>query len=208
MFKIGIIEDHDELREGFSILLNTTENFTCDKCFSSLEEGIDNLNNLDLLLLDIGLPGMTGIEGIPIIKEKYPDLKIIMLTVFDDNNNVFRAILSGANGYLLKKTPPKKLLQAIEDAVSGGTPMTPAIATKVITLFKKFVPAQRNDFDLSIREKQVLNLVIDGFDNSTIAEKLFISKETVRNHIRHIYQKLHVHSKSQAVVKAIREGII
>ena len=134
--------------------------------------------------------------------------KIIMLTVFDDDDHVFHSILAGANGYLLKKTPPQKLLSAIEDAINDGTPFTSTIATKVIKLFKKFVPAKNEDFDLSTRELQVLNLVVEGFDNLDIAEKLFISKETVRNHIRHIYQKLHVHSKSQAVVKAIREGII
>ena len=208
MYNIAIIEDHDDLREGFKLLLNTTDNFSCNKCFSSVEEAKNKLEEIDLLLLDIGLPGITGIEGIPIFKKNYPNLKIVMLTVFDDDENIFRAILKGANGYLLKKTSPAKLLAAIEEAITGGTPLTPSIATRVIDLFKKYIPSPSDDYNISIREKQVLNLVIEGLNNNQIAEKLYISKETVRNHIRHIYEKLHVHSKSQAVVKAIKEGVI
>lgn len=208
MNKIGIIEDHRDLRESFALLLNTSERFICEKCFPSFEESEENLENLDLLLLDIGLPGISGVEAIPILKGKYSGLKIIMLTVFDDDENVFRAILAGADGYLLKKTQPAKLLAAIDDALEGGTPMTATIATKVINLFKEYVPNNSNDHNLTKRELEVLKLIVEGFDNYEIAEKLIISFQTVRNHIRHIYEKLHVHSKSQAVAKAIKNGII
>ena len=206
--KVTIIEDHKEFRESVYYILHSTEGFNCVGKFSSVEEALDNMKNSDVVLLDINLPGMSGIEGIPKIKELYPNTKIVMLTVFDDNKNLFHAILSGADGYILKKTAPIRLLQAVEDAAAGGSPMTPSIAKQAIELFKDFAPHKSEDNFLTVRETEILSLIVEGFDNDEISSKLFISLQTVRNHIRHIYEKLHVHSKTQAVVKALKEGIL
>ncbi|MCP5063446.1 MAG: response regulator transcription factor [Ignavibacteriae bacterium] len=209
MIKVTIIEDHPDFREGLAHLLNATEGFICIDVFGNAEDGISQISpKTGVILLDIGLPGMTGIEAVPLLKTKLPQVKIIMLTVFDDDDNILKAIMAGADGYLLKKTSPTKILSALEEAVSDGSPMTASIAKKVITLFKNYIPVQTEDFSLSNRELEVLQLIVDGLDNNEIAEKLFISIQTVRNHIRHIYEKLHVHSKSQAVVKALKEGLV
>lgn len=206
--KVSIIEDHSEFREGLVHLLNITPGFEVTGKFSAVEPALEKMIDTDIILLDIGLPGLSGVEGIPFIKEKFPTAKIIMVSVFDDDDHVFKAILAGADGYILKKTPPVKLLQSIEDAYEGGTPLTPAIAKKALAVFKRFVPVQSEENNLSDREIEVLNLITEGLENDEIADQLYISIDTVRNHIRHIYQKLHVHSKTQAVVKAIREGIV
>ncbi len=206
--KVTIIEDHKEFRESVYYILHSTEGFNCIGKFSSVEEALDNMKNSDVILLDINLPGMSGIEGIPKLKELYPNSKIVVLTVFDDNKNLFHAILSGADGYILKKTAPIRLIQAVEDAAAGGSPMTPSIAKQAMELFKDFAPRKSEDHSLTERETEILSLIIEGFDNEEISKRLFISLQTVRNHIRHIYEKLHVHSKTQAVVKAIKEGIL
>ena len=209
MIKVSIIEDHHDFREGLSYLINASEGFKCINTFISSEAGIEGLTgNEDVLLLDINLPNLSGIEAIPLIKERFPDLKIIMLTIFDDDENVMNAILAGADGYLLKKTAPLRILTYLEECIEGGSPMTPSIAKKVLVMFKKHIPQKHDDFSLTQREVEILHLLVEGMDNRTIAGKLFISIQTVRNHIRHIYEKLQVHSKSQAVVKAIREGLV
>lgn len=209
MIKVTIIEDHPDFREGLSHLLNATKGFKCIACFGRAEDGIIDLDSeTDVILLDIGLPGISGIEAISQLKKKLPNVKIIMLTVFDDDDNILKAILAGADGYLLKKSSPIKILSSLEEAVTDGSPMTATVAKKIIELFKNYVPVKTEDFYLSERELEVLDLIVTGFDNNEIADKLFISIQTVRNHIRHIYEKLHVHSKSQAVVKAIKEGIV
>ncbi|MFH1196079.1 MAG: response regulator transcription factor [bacterium] len=209
MIKVSIVEDHADFRLGLSHLLNATNGFKCIAAFDNAEDAIENLTgNEALLLLDINLPRLSGIESIPLIKNKFPDLKIIMLTVMDDNDNIIKAILAGADGYLLKKTPPAQLLSSLLDCSEGGSPMSASVALKVINLFKRHIPVQSEEFNLSARELEVLQLLVDGFDAKGISEKLFISIETVWNHLRHIYEKLHVHSKSQAVAKALKEGLI
>lgn len=204
--RVAIIEDHDEYRESISYILQTTEGFSSVGKCSSVEEALYSLTNPDVILLDINLPGISGIEGIKKIKQKCPEARVVMLTVFDDDKNVFHAILAGADGYVLKKTQPLRLLQAIEDAATGGSPMTPSVAKQAMNLFRQYVPQRPEKDLLSQREREILGLLVEGLSNEAIAEKLFISLLTVRNHIRHIYEKLHVHSKSQAVVKAIKEG--
>jgi len=209
MIKVSIVEDHNDFRLGLQELLTASEGFACVDAFTNAEDAVMYLTGVEkILLLDINLPGMSGIEAIPKIKALLPDLKIIMLTMLDDDNTVLEAILSGADGYLLKKTKPLDILKAITDCQSGGSPMTPAIAGKVLTLFKKYIPKKNNAYDLTSRETEILHLLVDGIDSKQIAENLSISFQTVRNHIRHIYEKLQVHSKSQAVVKALREGLV
>jgi len=207
--KVSVIEDHKDYREGLSFLLNASEGFECAGAFPTAGEGIEGITeNEDVVLLDINLPDMKGIDAIPLIKKKFPNIKIIMLTIFDDDDNIMEAILAGADGYLLKKTTPIRILSSLKDCYGGGSPMTPSIAKKVLNLFKSKVSKKSNDFSLSQREIEVLNCLVEGMDNKAVAEKLFISVQTVRNHIRHIYEKLQVHSKSQAVVKALREGLV
>ena len=209
MIKVTIIEDHPDFREGLAYLLNATEGFECIDVFGSAEEAIKNISEqTEVVLQDIGLPGISGIESVALIKKKFPNIKIIMSTVFDDDDNILKAILAGADGYLLKKSSPQKILFALQEALSDGSPMTPSIAKKVIELFRNYVPQKTEEFSLSKRECEVLELIVNGSNNKEVSEKLFISIETVRNHIRHIYEKLHVHSKSEAVVKAIREGLV
>jgi len=209
MIKVTIIEDHPDFREGLAFLLNATEGFECIDVFGSAEEAVQNISEqTEVVLQDIGLPGISGIESVALLKKKLPDIKIIMLTVFDDDDNILKAIIAGADGYLLKKTSPQKILSALQEALTDGSPMTPSIAKKVIELFRNYVPKKTEEFSLSKRESEVLELIVNGSNNKEVSEKLFISIETVRNHIRHIYEKLHVHSKSEAVVKAIREGLV
>jgi len=206
--RVVIIEDNEDFREGLYHMLQSTEGFRCIGKFESMEETLRKITDTDVVLLDIGLPGKSGIEGISDIRKKLPNAQIIMLTGKDDDRLVFQSIISGANGYLLKKTPPARLLHAIEDAAAGGMPMTPIIAHRAFEMFKKYIPVAEEHITLTPREEEILSLLVEGMNYNIIAEKLFISLDTVRNHIRHIYEKLHVHSKSQAVVKAIKQGLI
>ncbi|MBI4427867.1 MAG: response regulator transcription factor [Ignavibacteriales bacterium] len=205
--RVAIVEDHDDFREGLSHLLENTEGFRCVASFSSVEETLRKFQSADVVLMDIGLPGKSGIEGAQLLREKSPKTQIIMLTVFEDDKHIFEAIRSGANGYILKKTPPTKILEAVEQAASGGMPMTPFVARQVVEMFRRNIPEKSEDVSLTAREKEILALLVDGLNYSMIGERLFISLDTVRNHIRHIYEKLHVHSKSQAVARAIKEGL-
>jgi len=205
--RVAIVEDHDDFREGLVHVLNFTEGFTCAGSFESVEEALPAFPEADVVLLDIHLPGKSGIDAIASLKAKHPKTQIIMLTVFDDDDHVFRAIVAGADGYILKKTPPSQVLSAIQDAAAGGTPMTPFVARRVIDLFRHYAPEPAEKHSLTARELEILGQLVVGLDNREIADKLFISRETVRNHIKHIYEKLHVHSKSQAVAKAIKQGL-
>ena len=206
--RVTIIEDHDDFREGLSHVLRFSEGFECAGAFASVEEALADLPPSDVILLDIHLPGRSGIDAIGLLKQQAPMARIIMLTVFDDDDHVFRAIIAGADGYILKKTPPTQILTAIQDAAAGGTPMTPYVARRVIDLFKKYAPTSQDDHNLTAREIEILNVLVQGLDPTEIADKFFISRETVRNHIKHIYEKLHVHSRSQAVAKAIKQGLV
>ena len=177
-----------------------------------LNHFLPKINSLpiDVVLMDIGLPGMNGIEGAKSAVIKNPNLSILMLTVYEESEFVFDALCAGACGYLVKKTPPARLLEAIKDANDGGSPMSSRIARQVITAFKegKNIATDTDNYGLSDREISVLNLLSDGYNYQEIAETLFISVDTVRHHIRNIYKKLHVHSQSEAVAKAIRKKII
>jgi DNA-binding NarL/FixJ family response regulator len=212
MIKVAIVEDNQTIREGLSALINGTEGYKCVAAFRDCETFLNKLNQLevDVVLMDIGLPGISGIEGVAQAVKKNPDLNILMLTIYEDSEKVFDALCSGASGYLVKKTPPAKLLEAIKDAHDGGSPMSSGIARQVINAFKetKAKTSKDEDYKLSSREIEVLNLLSDGYNYQEIAESMFISVDTVRHHIRNIYKKLHVHSQSEAVAKAIRKKII
>jgi len=212
MIKVAIIEDNTTIREGLAALINGTPDYSCVGSYPDCESFLQKLPQLDtnIVLMDIGLPGMSGIEGITRAKKIKPYLNILMLTVYEDSQSIFKALCTGASGYLVKKTPPSRLLDAIKDAYEGGAPMSSLIARQVITLFQRTVTPQNveEDLVLSTREKEVLTSLADGNNYQNIADRLFISVDTVRHHIRNIYRKLHVHSQSEAVAKAIRKGII
>jgi DNA-binding NarL/FixJ family response regulator len=208
--RVGIIEDDVSLRKGLAMLIGGTPGYQCTGQFCSVEEALRLLapEPPEVLLLDIHLPGMTGSEGVSVLRAEYPSMQILMLTVYADEDKVFQSICNGACGYLLKKTPPAKLLEAIAEAHQGGAPMSPEIARKVVTLFQKTRPAQKQDEPLSPQEVRLLGLLADGHSYKTAAQELDISVNTVRNHVRSIYEKLHVHSKSEAVLKAFKSRII
>ncbi|MDP3444441.1 MAG: response regulator transcription factor [Ignavibacteria bacterium] len=211
MIRVAIIEDNTVIREGLSALINGTPEYSCVGSFSDCESFLSKLEKLDVnvALMDIGLPGMTGIEGIEKAKIKKPELNILVLTVYEDNNTVFKALCAGACGYLVKKTPPSRLLEAIKDANEGGSPMSSLIARQVINVFQQNQNKKNDNEDqLSQREIEVLTSLSTGNNYQEIADSLFISVDTVRHHIRNIYRKLHVHSQSEAVAKAIRRGLI
>ncbi len=212
MIDVIIVEDNDIIREGFSMLINGTDGYSCIAAYSNCEDFLDELDDklVDVVLMDIGLPGMNGIEGLKKAKEKRNDIDILMLTIYEDSNMVFEALCAGACGYLVKKTPPSRLLEAIKEVYNGGSPMSSQIARKVIGVFQqnKNFAFGNDKFGLSDRELEVLNLLSTGNNYQDIADGLFISVDTVRHHIRNIYRKLHVHSQSEAVAKAIRKGLI
>jgi DNA-binding NarL/FixJ family response regulator len=162
----------------------------------------------DVVLSDIGLPGMSGIDGIKILKENYPELTILMLSVYDDDERIFDALCAGASGYLLKHTPPLKLLESLKEAVTGGAPMSPEIASRVISVFRGIRPPERVDYDLTPHETRLLRLIVDGHNYTTAAEQLGVKYSTVKFHMQNIYEKLQVHSKSEAVAKALKNRLV
>ncbi len=210
LITIAIVEDIRDIREGLTTLINFTDGFACNGSYRSMEDAIAKIkgNVPDVLLSDIGLPGMNGIDGIRILKDIYPGMTVLMLTVYDDDERIFDAICAGANGYLLKRTAPAKLLENIREAVDGGAPMSPEVASRVIKLFREVRPPERVDYDLTPHETRLLKLLVDGHNYTTAAEELNVSYNTIKFHMRHIYEKLQVHSKSEAVSLALRNRIV
>jgi len=206
MIEISIIEDDKEIRESLAILIEGTEGFTCVSHFGSCEEALESIEDdaPDVILMDINLPGMTGIEGTKLIKQKLPKSEIIMLTISDDDKDVFNSLCAGACGYLKKNTPPVKLLEAIKEAVDGGASMSMDIARMVVNSFK---PESKLNNPLTAREKEVLSKLCDGHGYKNIANELFVDINTIKFHIRNIYHKLEVNSKSEAIIKAMKEHL-
>ncbi|HEX8736349.1 MAG TPA: response regulator transcription factor [Pyrinomonadaceae bacterium] len=208
--KTAVVEDIRDIREGLATLINFTEGFECTGSYRSMEEAIARIKHElpDVLLSDIGLPGISGIEGIKILKQQFPQLTILMLTVYDDDERIFDALCAGASGYLLKRTSPAKIIENIREVVSGGAPMSPEVAARVIRLFRDVRPPERADYELTPHEIRLLKLLVEGYNYTTAAARLGVSFNTVKFHMRHIYEKLQVHSKSEAVAKALRDRLV
>ncbi len=205
MITVGIVEDDQDIRESLATLINGMPGYICISTYGSCEKAIKGIlkNPPDVVLMDIGLPGMSGIEGIRILKEKLPDLDILVLTIQSDSDTVFDALCAGACGYLMKDTPPAQLLDAIQECYDGGAPMSTRIARLVVQSFQI-----EQQTPLTTRETEVLTHLCKGKSYKMIADDLFISEETVRRHIKNIYRKLEVHSKSEAVAKAFKERLV
>ena len=205
MITVAIVEDDPDIRESLAILIDGSSGFRCLHRFDSVEACIKPIveNPPNVVLMDIELPGATGIEGVRMLKEKLPKLDIVMLTVHEDDESVFNSLCAGASGYLPKNTPPGRLLEAIAEVQRGGAPMGTKIARMVIGSFK-----QEKTTPLSMRENDVLDQLCKGASYKEIADTLFVSEETVRSHIKSIYHKLEVHSKAEAVAKAMRTNLV
>ncbi len=208
--KIGIIEDQPKIREGLRALIDGTDGYRCVGSFGSMEEALAKVDYElpDVLLVDIGLPGMSGIEGTRRLKDRHPALAVLMLTVYDDDRRIFDAMCAGACGYLLKKTPPARLLESLKEVVGGGAPMSPELARRVVALFREIRPPVQADYQLTPHEIRILTLLVEGHNYKTATDELGVSINTIRFHMRSIYDKLQVHSKSEAVSKALRNRII
>jgi DNA-binding NarL/FixJ family response regulator len=208
--KVAIIEDQQVLREGLAFLIDSTEGFRCAGSFGSVEQALrrisDDLPNV--VLIDIGLPGVSGIEGIRIMKNRWPELLMITLTVYEDDQKIFDALCAGASGYLLKRTPPARLVESLREVTNGGAPMSPEVANRVISLFKNIRPPERADYQLTPHELRLLKMLVEGHSYKTAAAELGSSINTIGTHMQSIYRKLQVHSKSEAVVKALRGGLV
>ena len=211
IIKVAIFEDNRNLREGLFQLIDGSDGFRCVGAFPNCDRLIQNLNESkpDVVLMDIEMPGLSGIEAIKILKENFPDIKVLMETIFEDNEKIFDSICNGAEGYILKNTPPVFILSSIKEIYEGGAPMTPSVASKVLKMFKKNSSSTTKVvLDLTEREKEILKSLVEGMSYKMIAATYFISIDTVSGHIKSIYKKLQVHSKSEAVAKAIKGRIV
>lgn len=209
--RVTIFEDNSSLRQSLFQLIDGSDGFKCVGAFPDCQDLLKNIEDTkpDVVLMDIEMPGIKGIEAVSILKEKYPGLKILMQTIFEDNEKIFNSILAGASGYILKNTSPSRFLDFIKETYEGGAPMSPSVATKVMKMVVEQSPsAKPANFNLSEREKEILSCLVKGMSYKLIADACFISIDTVRGHIRNIYEKLHVHSKGEAVATAIKSKIV
>jgi DNA-binding NarL/FixJ family response regulator len=207
---VAVIEDHREFRDYLTALIGGSEGIDCAGGFRSIEEALPQISTRvpDVILLDIGLPGMNGIDGIRLFKDRYPEILLLTLTVHDDDERIFDALCAGASGYLLKKTQPAQLVASVKEAANGGAPMSPEVARRVIKLFRQIRPPERADYNLTPHEVRILKLLVEGHNYKTAANKLGVAPTTINFHLQNIYQKLQVHSKTEAVAKALRNRLI
>lgn len=205
---IGIVEDHTEFRQSLVYLISSFSDYSVAWSYSSVEDALENYTETDVILLDINLPGLSGLEAIDLFKKKSLAQKIVMLTINEDEYHIFEAIKNGADGYILKKSSPSKILESIQQVYDGGAALTPMVAKQVMAFLKPQIIKPNSASNLTMREKEILVLIAQGMTNDIIAGALFISVQTVRNHIKNIYEKLQVHSRAQVVVKAYKEKLI
>ena len=208
--RVMIIEDVKDVREGLAVLINGTAGYRCPATYRTMEDALAGIRagQAEVILTDIGLPGMSGIEGIRKLRERLPDVPILALTVHDSDDQIFRAVCAGASGYLLKNTPPARLLESLKEAAAGGAPMSPEVARRILRLFRDVQPPDQASYRLTPQEHELLKLLVDGHHKKTAADALGITVNTVSFHLKHIYEKLQVHSKTEAVAKALRERIV
>jgi DNA-binding NarL/FixJ family response regulator len=205
MIKVAIVEDNQILRKSMEQLFEQTEDIRCVASIKNLHNVVSVLQKSlpDIVLMDIGLPDISGIEGVRTIMNNFSNMQILMFTVFEDDEKIFEAIREGASGYLLKKTRPQEIIEAIRELHQGGSPMSPSVARRVVQYFQSGSLLKEEDFQLTTREKEILFALVDGLSYKKIADKYYLSVHTIRKHISSIYEKLHVHSKSQAVAKIL-----
>ena len=208
--RVIVIEDQRELRDGLRVLLDFTPDFRCVDSFGSMENALEKIesDSADLILTDIGLPRMNGIEGTRILRGKFPNLPIIVLTVHGEDDKIFQALCAGASGYLLKNTAPARIVEAIREVLNGGAPMSPDVARRVVHLFRTFTPPSEVEYRLTEQERRILKMLVEGHHYKTAAYELGIAVSTVSFHLKNIYEKLQVHSKTEAVAKALKEKLI
>lgn len=205
--RVAIVEDNKKIREGLAALIDGSEGFHCTDTFETAEEALRRIPDarIDVVLMDIQLPRMSGIECVEKLKERVPNLEIMMLTAFEDSDKVFKSIVAGASGYILKSTPPAELLEAIRDVKEGGSPMSDQVARKVVEAFRQMGASSKETENLSERETEILSYVAKGYHDNEIAETLFLSIKTVRSHLRNIYKKLHVRSRTEAALLFLKK---
>jgi DNA-binding NarL/FixJ family response regulator len=207
---VGIVEDDSSIRHSIAALIDSTEGYRCTASFPSVESALEGMPNPppDVMLMDINLGGMSGIEGVRRLKATLPQMHVLMLTVFEESDKIFQSLCAGASGYLLKRTRPEKILEAITEVHDGGAPMTASVARKVLHLFTTVAPPSVPESNLTVREIEILQHLVTGSSYNKIARDLFISHNTVNSHIKNIYEKLQVHSKSEAVAKALKYKLV
>lgn len=203
---VAIVEDNEKIRDGLAMLIDGSDGFSCTATYESAEDALRHLpgHPAHVVLMDIQLPHMSGIECVARLKEIQPDVQVMMLTVFEDDERVFKSLVAGATGYVLKRTPPAELLECIRQLHEGGSPMSYQIARKVVQAFQQTGKSPKETENLTDREMEVLSLVAKGYQDKEIAGSLFLSIKTVRTHLRNIYQKLHVRSRTEAVLKYLK----
>jgi DNA-binding NarL/FixJ family response regulator len=208
--RVALVEDRHEIREGLRQMIAGSQGFECCGAYGSMEEALPAIGSAapHVALIDIGLPGISGVEGIRQIRRNHPAIRLLVLSIYNDDERVFAAICAGACGYLLKKTPPARLLESIREVVAGGAPMSPEIANRVLTLFRENAPPHQADYNLTPHELRLLRLLVEGHNYKTMSALLNVTVHAVSFHMRNIYEKLEVHSKSEAVGKALRQHLL
>jgi DNA-binding NarL/FixJ family response regulator len=210
--RVAIFEDNPIMMDAYRSILNGSPGYRCTGSFTSCNNWKHDIekSSPDVILMDIEMTGINGIKATGLIKKEFPEVKILIQTVFEDDEKIFEALCKGANGYILKNTSPVKMLEAVTDVQNGGVAFTPTVATKVVSLFQQFIAPMVTitDYQLTGREKEILQLLTEGIPMPRIAEKIFLSYHTVRDHVKSIYQKLHVASATEAVAKALKERLV